>query len=565
LTEAVFFDGPVERARPTRSAGRLAVMGLALTLAGLVALPILAVAASLFQPSGDALSHLARTVLPEILFDTVGLILVVGVGTAVIGVGTAWLVTLCRFPGSRALEWLLLLPLAMPAYIIGYAYTDALAFAGPVQGTLRAAFGWARGDYWFPDIQSLWGAGTMLVLVLYPYVYLLARTAFLDQSTCVLEAARTLGSGPWAAFFRVGLPMARPAIAAGVALALMEALADFGTVQYFGVTTFTTAIYRTWFGLGDRVAAAQLATGLLSFVLLLIIMERLARRGRRFGAGVRRYRKIAPLRLTRFAAAGAIAACAAPVLLGFVLPVVSLMRLHLSGGDPLLGPRFLGYAQNSFLLAGIAALVVVAIASIVTYAVRLAPGPVTSGALRVASIGYAVPGTVIAVGIMVPLGAFDNALDGWLKAWTGWGPGLLLSGTAAALIYAYLVRFLAVAVGPLEAGLGKIPSSIDAAARTLGATPGEVARAIHAPMLRRPLLTAGLVAFVDVLKELPATVVIRPFGFDTLAVRVYNLASDERLAQASTGALVIVAIGLIPVILITRMIAMERTAGERGL
>lgn len=559
LTPSVPFSRPA-----AATAGRRLFVGAALMLAALVSLPVLAVAASVFQPSGGAWGHLLETVLGEIVLNTLGLMVAVGIGTGVIGVGTAWLVTLCRFPGSRALEWLLLLPLAMPAYIIGYAYADALAFAGPVQSTLRAAFGWARGDYWFPNINTLGGVGFLLTLVLYPYVYLLARASFLDQSTCVLEAARTLGAGPWRAFLAVGLPMARPAVAAGVALALMEALADFGTVQYFGITTFTTAIYRTWFGLGDRVAAAQLATALLGFVLLLVVMETLARRGRHFGGTARRHRRIAPLRLKPPAAAGAILACALPFMLGFVLPVAALLRLHVLEGDPFLGARFLVYMQNSLILAGLAALLLVLAAALIAYAGRMAPGPVTSAAIRVASIGYAVPGTVIAVGVMIPLGSLDNMVDGWARTVLGVSTGLVLSGSAVALLYAYLARFLAVAVGPVESGLHTIPGSLDAAGRTLGASATEVGRRIHLPMLRRPLLTAGLIAFVDVLKELPATVLVRPFNFDTLAVRVYNLASDERLAQAATGALVIVAVGLVPVILLTRMIARDRRNGARS-
>ncbi len=537
---------------------------MALVLAALVALPILAVVASLAGPAGPSIAHLMNTVLAEIVANTVWMVVFVGLGTAVIGTGTAWLVTLCRFPGSRAFEWLLLLPLAIPAYIIGYAYADAMAFAGPIQSALRTTFGWSRGDYWFPNLNSVGGVSVLLTLVLYPYVYLLARAAFLDQSTCVLEAARTLGSNPWGACFRVGLPMARPAIAAGTALALMEALADFGTVQYFGVTTFTTTIYRTWFGMGDRVAAAQLASSLLIVVLLLIALEMFARRGRRFGGGGRRHRTIVPLQLGPLGALLAVLACALPVLLGFVLPIAALLRLHVDGGDPLFGVRFLTYAWNSFRLAGLAALLVVAVAALIAYAQRLSPGPVTMAATRIAAIGYAVPGTVIAVGILMPLGAFDAWADASMRSMFGWSTGLVLSGTVIALLYAYLVRFLAVALGPVESGLHKIPGSLDAAARTLGASTAEIARSIHAPLLRRSLLTAGLVAFVDVLKELPATIIVRPFNFDTLAVRVYSLASDERLAQASTGSLVIVAIGLIPVILITRMIARERASAGRA-
>lgn len=563
MTDAAIVHPREHRQRSVALTGRSAFLAAALGLAAVVALPILAVALSVLQPAGGAIAHLAETVLAEIVLNTLGMMVMVGAGTAIIGVGTAWLVTMCRFPGSRVLEWALLLPLAVPAYIIGYAYTDAMAFAGPIQGALRALFGWSRGDYWFPEIHNLPGVSLMLTLVLYPYVYLLARAAFLDQSTCVLEAARTLGASPWSACVRVGLPMARPAIAAGVALALMEALADFGTVQYFGVTTFTTTIYRTWFGLGDRVAAGQLATGLLGLVLLLVAIEFIARRGRRFGVGGRRHRSIAPLSLGNRAAFGAMLACGLPVLLGFVLPVAALIRLHGVDGDPLLSARFLGFARNSFVLAGAAALIVVTAAALVAYAGRLAPGPATTTAIRVASIGYAVPGTVIAVGILTAMGALDNALDSWTRARFGQGTGLLLSGTAVALLYAYLVRFLAVAAGPVESGLHKIPPSLDAAARTLGASVGNVARTIHAPMLRRSLLTAGLLVFVDVLKELPATIIVRPFNFDTLAIRVYNLASDERLAQASTGALVIVAIGIVPVIILTRMIARDTRHGSR--
>lgn len=564
MTEAALPGAGMTRRRPAPTAGRHAFVGGAFLIALLVACPILAVALSVTQPAGDAIGHLAETVLGEIVLNTLGMMAMVGVGTATVGVGTAWLVTMVRFPGSRSFEWLLLLPLAIPAYIIGYAYTDALAYAGPLQGALRAFFGWSRGDYWFPEIHNLPGVSLMLTLVLYPYVYLLARAAFLDQSTCVLEAARSLGAGPWAACLRVGLPMARPAIAAGVALALMEALADFGTVQYFGVSTFTTTIYRTWFGIGDLTAASQLATGLLGFVLLLIAMEMLARRGRRFGAAARRHRAVAPIRLGPGAAALAFLACALPVVLGFAVPVLALARLHADGGDPLLGPRFLVYAQNSFILAGAAAVIVVAAATLLAYAGRVAAAPATAVAVRIASMGYAVPGTVIAVGVMAVLGAADRALDGWAGAAFGRGTGLLFSGTAAALLYAYLVRFLAVAVGPVEAGFHKIPPTLDAAARTLGASAGEVARSIHAPLLRRSLLTAGLLVFVDTLKELPATIIVRPFNFDTLAVRVYNLASDERLAQASTGALVIVAIGLIPVVILTRMIAHDPRRGLRS-
>jgi iron(III) transport system permease protein len=538
-----------------KSPGQRLLLAASGLLALVVALPIVAVLASLGQSSDGSLGHLASTTLPGILANTGLMLVLVGVGVCVIGIGTAWLVTMCRFPGSDALHWLLLLPLAMPAYIIGYAYTDALAFAGPFQTMLRETFAWSRGDYWFPDIHNVPGVSLMLTLVLYPYVYLLARAAFLDQSTCVLEASRMLGAGHWGAFRRVGLPMARPAIAAGLALALMEALADFGTVEYFGVQTFTTAIYRTWFGMGDRVAAAQLASGLLVFVALLIALELRARAGRQFLQGVKRPRPVSPLTLTGWRAGLAGLACVLPVLLGFVLPVAILLRLHLMQGDPFFGERFLVYARNSVLVSGLAALVIVGAAFLLAYTMRVVKAPVGQAVVRFATLGYAIPGTVIAVGVLIPLGLFDNALDGWMRATFGISTGLLLSGTLGALVFAYLVRFLAVAANALDSGFGKISPRYDDVARTLGSSPMGVVAHVHLPLLRRAMLTALIVVFVDVLKELPATLIVRPFNFDTLAVRVYQLASDERLAQASTGALAIVAMGLLPVILLTRMIA----------
>jgi iron(III) transport system permease protein len=532
----------------------------AAAVAAVVALPVLSILASLIGPPGPAVGHLASTILGEVVRDTLVLVLVVGCGTLAIGAGTAWLVSVCRFPGSRLFAWALVLPMAMPAYIIGYVYTNALAFPGPVQTALREAFGWGRGDYWFPDVHSVWGAGVMLTLVLYPYVYLLARTAFLEQSAGAIEAARTLGRGPWAAFRTVALPLARPALAAGVALALMETLADFGTVDYFGVRTFTTTIYRTWIGMGDRVSALQFAAVLVLFALALLAVELGARGRARHHRTSRRQTPIAPFELAGWRAGAAAAACAAPVLLGFLVPVLLLLRLHLADGDPLFGARFLGFARNSFLLAGAAAVLITAVALLLAYALRLAPSPVTSRIVRAATLGYAVPGTVIAVGVLFPLGAFDQAVDAVARAQFGVSTGLLLSGTVAALLFAYLVRFLAVAHGAVEAGFARIPRSVDDCARTLGAGVAELAARVHAPLMRRSLLTAALVVFVDVLKELPATLIVRPFDFDTLAVRVYQLAADERLGPASTASLVIVAIGLVPVILLTRMIEARRTA-----
>lgn len=523
-----------------------------------VALPVLIVGSRVFVSSNGVWTHLAGTVLWTYIGNTMMLAGGVAVGVSIIGVGTAWLVTMCRFPGQRWLEWALLLPMAVPAYVMAYTYTDLLQFVGPVQTALRDLFGWRRADYWFPDIRSLGGAIAVLSFVLYPYVYLLARAAFLEQSVCVLEVARTLGAGAWRSFARVALPLARPAIAAGLALSMMEVLADFGTVQYFAVDTFTTGIYRTWFAMGEPVAAAQLASVLMLFVMALVVMERTSRGRARYFHSTGRYRVLPSYRLRGVRAGAALAACLTPLLLGFVVPVVLLAHMAVTEGDGLFANSFRQLAGNSFILAGITSVLAVALAALVAYGLRLRPTPVLKGAARVAAMGYAVPGSVIAVGILIPAAHVDNALDGFMRGYFGLSTGLILSGTIVAIIYAYLVRFLAVSFNTVEASLSKIRPTLDQAARILGQTPGKTLLKVHTPIMRGSLLTAALLVFVDVMKELPATMIVRPFNFDTLAVRVYTLASDERLAEASTPALAIVAVGIIPVILLSRAIAKSR-------
>lgn len=535
-----------------------------LTIAALVALPVLVVASRILVDTGGVWDHLAATVLPRYLANTAGLVAGVGAGTFVLGVGTAWLVTMCRFPGSRVMEWALLLPMAVPAYVMAYTYTDLLQFAGPVQTALREAFGWGRGDYWFPDVRTLGGAIVMMAFVLYPYVYLLARAAFLEQSVCVLEVSRTLGRGPWSSFFRVALPLARPAIVAGLALVLMETLADFGTVQYFAVDTFTTGIYRTWFAMGEPVAAAQLAAVLMLFVLGLLLAERASRGAARYHHTTGRYRRLPAHRLSGPRAALAFAACFVPLAAGFLVPAGVLVSLSARGGDALLGKLFLDLATNSLMLSAVAAALAVALAVVLAYGLRLHRTPLLRGAVRVASMGYAIPGSVIAVGIMIPFAGVDNALDAFMRARFGISTGLLLSGTVAALVFAYLVRFLAVSFNTVEASLGKIRPTMDQASRVLGHTPGGTLRRVHAPMMLGSLLTAGLLVFVDVMKELPATMIVRPFNFETLAVRVYRLASDERLAEASTPALAIVVVGILPVVLLSVAITRSRPGHGDG-
>lgn len=532
---------------------------LTAAIATLVIVPILSVGANVFSTgTGDTWAHLAATLLPEYIATTLLLCAGVGCGSALLGVGAAWIVTHFDFALRRSFEWALMLPLAMPAYVMAYTYTDLLQFSGPVQGWLRQTMGWRRGDYVFPQVRSTAGAMLMFASVLYPYVYLLARTAFLERGTRLMEAGRSLGLTTWRGFLRVSLPMARPAIAAGVALVLMETLADYGTVAYFGVQTFTTGIYRAWFSLGDRAAAAQLAMCLLGFVLLLLALERASRGNARFHAPGSRRQESRGTRLAGWPAAAAIVGCSIPLMLGFVLPCSVLMRMALTDGDAQFGPRFLSLARNSVLVSTLTAALAVGLALLVAYARRLDPRPLSRVAHWLAGMGYALPGSVIAVGVLIPLARLDNAMAQWLRHAFGWDTGLLLTGSIAALVFACVVRFLASALQTIDSALHRITPHMDNAARSLGLTPARTLRRVHLPLLRRGLLTAALLVFIDVMKELPATLVMRPFNFDTLATQVYTLASDERLAEASTASIAIVAVGLLPLIIVCRQIARER-------
>lgn len=527
-------------------------------LALLFAMPVAAVAAQLLLPASDSWPHLVATVLPDYVANTLLLVLGTGIGVIAVGTGAAWLVTMCRFPGRSLLEWALVLPLAVPAYVLAYTYTDFLDVSGPLQSLLREATGWSPRDYWFPEVRSLGGAIAMFVFALYPYVYLLARAAFVEQSVCVIEVARTLGAGPWETFRRIALPLARPAVAAGTALALMETISDFGTVAYFGVPTFTTGIYRAWFSMGDRVAAAQLSTVLLGFVLLILSLERLTRGRARFHQTTGKYRALPSYGLRGAKAWLASAACFLPLLLGFLLPGAILLRMALFYGDAQWGSRYVQLALNSATLSAVAALLAVLLSLLLAYAVRREPGLLSRAAVQMAGLGYAVPGSVIAVGILIPFTAFDNGLDAWSRQTFGLSTGLLLTGTIAGLVAAYLVRFLAVSLQAVNAGLAKVTPSLDAAAHSLGAGTLQAMLRVHAPLMAGSLLTAGLIVFVETMKELPATLLLRPFNFDTLAVQAYHLAQDERLAEASTAALTIVAVSLLPVISLSRAIARSR-------
>ncbi len=519
-----------------------------------LALPVLGVLGAWLALDAAALatlSHQASTVLSGYVLQTTLLAAGVGLGVMLLGTACATAVTLFEFPGRRIFEWALLLPLAMPAYVLAYAWTDALQFSSPLQTALRRWLG-VPGPLW-PDVRSLWGAVILFVLCLYPYVYLLTRAALAERGVQMMEAARLLGAGLGRRVLQVALPLARPAIAAGVALALMETLADYGVGAYFGLSTFSTGIYKAWLVMNDRIAAAQLASLLLLAVALLLAAERRAQRRLRFAAGRSTQTSEAravPLRGKAAWAAGVL--CALPVCLGFVLPVAWLMRMlwveavASDIGLPL--ARFGSWALASLQLAGLAALAATLLALGLGVALRRSPSPgigLLPVLARVVSLGYAVPGAVIAVGILLPLA--------WVQQrWPQIGLSVWVTGTIFGLLYAYLVRFSAVALQSVEAGLARVPRSIDDTARMLGAGQRRVFMQLHLPLLRRSALAAALLVFVDVMKELPATLVLRPFGSDTLAVVAYNLARDERLGEAALPSLAIVAVGLLPVVLLSR-------------
>lgn len=531
----------------TTPSGRLLIPAAGL-IALLVAFPMLAVIGRLLDPAAtDSWAHLAATVLPEYVRTTLLLCAGVAVGTFMLGTFAAWLVAAHRFPGRDLFVWALVLPLAMPAWIVAYIYTDWLQFSGPVQSMLRDWTGWGYGDYWFPPMRSLGGAVVVFSLVLYPYVYLLARDAFLDASGSLRDAARSLGAGYFGALFRVALPMARPAIAVGIALALMETVADFGAVSYFGVQTFTTGIYRAWYSLGDPVASAQLSAALLLGVIALLVLERRARGRARFvsRAGTR---QAEPLPLTGWRAVLATLACAIPVAGGFLLPAVLLLGLALDHLEMLDAARYTRLAVNSATLSAMVAGVAVAAALLLGYTARGARRSVR--ALSVASgFGYAVPGTVLAVGVLTLASAIDTVLMALNR---GEVPAFLLGGSLLVMVYALVVRFLALAQGSVDAGLARIAPSMDDAARVLGENRLGVLWRVHAPLLAGSLLTGLLMVFVEVMKELPATLMLRPFGFDTLATQAWLYAADERLGEAAWPSLLIVLVGLLPVLVLTR-------------
>ena len=529
---------------PSQQASGLLVLP-ALFVAALVSLPIIVTLFSLAQPAGPIWEHLRETVLNEYLLNTLALMMLTGGLSLLFGVSTGWLIGACQFRGRATLSWLLMLPLASPAYIVAYVYTDLLEVSGPVQTSLRSWLSLGINDLQFPPIRNLTGAAVLLSLVLYPYVYLLCRNSFAGRSGVQFDAARVLGHGPFSAFFRVALPAARPAIVGGLALVLMETLADFGVVSYFSVPTFSTGIFRTWLGLGDPQAALKLASLMLLFVIALVGLEEGSRRGavdRSDIAGA------SQINLTGIRAFFAIAACVLPIVLGFVIPAVTLAVYTADNLNAVTQAKFTQLAINSLLLAMAAGVGVTLIAWVLAYVKRLRPTPLTHGLIRVSTLGYALPGILLAVALLKPVGGFDAWL---METWSGLSTPLL-SGSLFLLLYAYVCRFLTVAYQSVDSGFAGISHDIDAAARTLGTTTSETIRKIHFPLLRPSIFAACLLVFVDVMRELPATLILRPFNFDTLATQVYRLASDERLAEASGAALLIVILGVLPVVLLQR-------------
>ncbi|MFM2389751.1 MAG: hypothetical protein RLZZ437_1306 [Pseudomonadota bacterium] len=525
----------------------------AMVIACLVLAPVLAVVWLAFTPTDNIWPHLMATVMPRYIGNTLILMLGVGFLTLIAGTVTAWLVTMYRFPGRGWLNVALLFPLAIPAYVGAYALVDFLDYAGPVQAALRATFGWQSAqDYWFPEVRSHGPAIIVLAGALYPYVYLLARAAFRETSAAGYETARALGCGPLALFWRVGLPMARPAIATGVALAMMETVADYGTVHHFGVQTLTTGIFSTWLNGGNAAGAAQIAGVVLLLIFALVALERLARQRARFHATARAARPVVPVQLSGLAGGLALLACLLPFAVGFVLPFAVMLKLSLANFAVWADPGLFAALGNTVLVGGVAAVLAVGLATVLVAGLRHIGLGLARVVLPATTIGYAAPGAVLALGVLLPLATLDHWLADAVQAISGIDPGLMLTGTATAIVLAYVVRFFGVAQGAVDTAFGRIPPNLALAARSLGQTQGGVLRHVQLPLMQGSMATALLIVFVDCVKELPATLLLRPFNFNTLSTRVFELASLERLGQAAPAALLVMAVGLLAVLALSR-------------
>ena len=533
----------------------------ALVAAAIVSMPIVAIFVIGFSADPDNWQHMMTNVIPRAGVHTFWLLLLTGIVTVVVGIGSAWLVAACEFPLRRLLSPALVLPLAIPSYLAAYAFGEFLDFTGPVQTGYRALFGYTSSrEYSFFDVKSLSGAVLVMSAVLYPYVYLACRSMFLMQGRAAADVARTLGSSPLRVFARIQMPMARPAIMIGLTLVMMETLNDIGAVEYLGVQTLTFSVYDTWLNRGSLAGAAQIACVMLVIVAGLLIVERRARRRQRFTS--HKTTAVVPdavrLRLTGMKAALAVLFCAIPILVGFFVPVFVLGGFALRRVEDFLEPRLLDALWNSTLVSSAAALITVILAFVLSYAARTDRSRLAKGAGRLAALGYGIPGTVLGIGVLIPLAAFDNALDGWLRQNLGISTGLLLSGTGFAIVYAYTVRFLTMAEGTIDAGFQKLSPHLDMAARTLGRSGLQTLRQVLLPNLRPAVLTAALLVFIETLKELSATILLRPFNFNTLATLVYEDASRGMAQDASVAAMIIIAAGLVPVILVSRSLDEKR-------
>ena len=525
----------------------------ALVIATIVVLPIASLLWMALNPAENIWPHLWSTTLPRYLGNSLILALSVGSLAAAVGTGAAWIIVMYSFPFSRLLQWLLLLPLAIPAYVGAYALVDFLEYAGPVQSGMRALFGWKNARaYWFPEIRSLGAAIVVLTAALYPYVFLLARAAFREQSGCTFEVARALGAGPFARFFRVGLPLARPAIAAGVAVVMMETVSDFGVVDYFAVQTLTTGIFTTWLEMGNAGGAAQIAMVVLMLVFVLVALEKSSRTKSRFYRMSRQQRPVAPIPLRGLRGWAATLACSLPFAVGFVLPVGVIGGHALANAEQWLAPGLALALWHTVSVGSLAAAITVVAALIMVYGVRLSRKRLPRLLLPISTIGYAAPGAVLGVGILIPLARLDNALADAVENATGYDPGLLLTGTAFAVVLAYSVRFFAIAQGAADAAMGRVSPSLPMAARSLGRTAGEALREVYVPMIKGSVGTALLLVFVDSVKELPATLLLRPFNYNTLSTRVYEQASLEQIGAAAPAALLVIGVGLAAVALMAR-------------
>ncbi|MBT05573.1 MAG: iron ABC transporter permease [Rhodospirillaceae bacterium] len=523
-------------------------------LAGMLCLPTIVIFAHLFIPMEEVWRHLLDTVLVRYITNTVFLALGVGMIGLIVGTLTGWLSANFEFPGHRLLHWALLLPLAVPTYATAFSYGGLCEFSGPIQTTLRDIFGWNKGDYWFPEVRSIGGAIFVMSFVLYPYVYLLGRAAFVGQARNYDDSARVLGRSSWGILRDISFPLARPSLIAGLALMLMEALSDFGAVQYLAVDTFTTGVYRTWFALGSPEGAARLASMLLLIIFLILLIEQRSRGQARYYQVTGRSHLKEKFQLVGLKGISATFICSIPVFLGFILPVGYLLFLSLPAWAVMMGDRFVEHLWNSFSLAALTSLLAMIFALFLVYSVRMGAGPLNTIFCRIISLGYGFPGSVIAIGVLIPMAWLDYRIDDFTRNAFGASTGLILTGGMAVVIFAYLVRFMALGLHSLQSSMELLAPNLDSAAQTLGANWWRRLSSIHIPLMTGGLLTGALLVFVDVMKELPATLILRPFNYDTLAVKAYELASDEALAASGCYALTIVAVGLIPVILISRSV-----------